>query len=174
MGAPEHKWLLEDPLWAQKASPSSPHCMQLLGLPKAVASQLTPLLATKPQILPEGRAQGTSHTPLMAAAWIMNLLWSICPNCAWNDHSKTHISPVKSPDDSHPLRDKGQVPELTLKVSILPPDFFHHSTNHCRDTGSGVRQPGPMLVTWVAFTLVTTLLLSTPPLKVVLGPNEML
>lgn len=54
---------------------------------------------------------------------------------------------MKSPANSHLLQDKEKIPELAIKGSTLPPDTLHGSTNHCRDTGSGLT-PVPMLTTW--------------------------
>lgn len=84
----------------------------------------------------------------MAATCIIKAatLWYICPNCAWTDHSKTRLSAVKSPDNSHLLQDKEKIPELAIEASTLPPDTLHCSTDHRRDTGSGLT-PVPMVVT---------------------------
>lgn len=53
---------------------------------------------------------------------------------AWTDHSKTHLSAVKSPDNSRHLQDKEKIPELAIKASTLPPDTLHCCTDHRRDT----------------------------------------
>lgn len=67
----------------------------------------------------------------MAATCIIKAatLLSICPNCAWTDHSKTHLSAVKSPDNFHPLQDEEKIPELAIKASTLPSDTLHSSTD---------------------------------------------
>lgn len=168
VGAADHRWLLQEPHWAQMARAS--YCMQLRGLSEEVASRLTPLLATEHRFFSEGRGQGAPH--LMAAIWIIETapLWSLCPHCVWDD---TPL-PVKS-INSYFLHYKEQIPKLAI-ILHLPPDALHHCTNHCRDVGSGIR---PRAHTWTLLTPGSlgshlALFLSVPPLKVIAGTSEML